>query len=151
MPHSIPPDTHVLILGGGFGGRDAAARLARLLPAGARITVVDRNPYLLYTPMLTEVAGRSVAPSSIQATNLPARAELIVDEIAAADLTTRTVTLGSGRTLGADHLLFALGSTTNFRDVEGAREHSVTMKTLDDARRVRTVAQRHVELAALEG
>ena len=146
----IPPATHVVILGGGFGGRDAAARLARLLPRTAHITLVDRNPYLLYTPMLTEVAGRSVAPSSIQGTNLPARVELVVDEITAADLTTRTVTLGSGRTLTPDHLLIALGSTTNFREVEGAREHSVTMKTLDDARRVRTLAQRHVELAAME-
>ena len=150
MHRQIPQDTHVLILGGGFGGRDAAARLARLLPRTARITLVDRNPYLLYTPMLTEVAGRSVAPSSIQGTSLPARVELVVDEITAADLTTRTVTLASGRELVADQLLIALGSTTNFRDVEGAREHSVTMKTLEDARRVRTVAQRHVELAALE-
>ena len=145
-------DAHVLILGGGFGGRDAATRLSRTLPRGARITLVDRNDYMLYTPMLTEVAGRSVAPSSIQApnTNLPSRVQFLCAEIASADLKARTVTLQSGEVLTADHLVIALGSTTNFRKVEGAREHSVTMKTLDDARHVRTMAQRNVELAALE-
>ncbi len=145
-------DLHIVILGAGFGGRDAATRLSRMLPRGARITLVDRNDYMLYTPMLTEVAGRSVAPSSIQApnTDLPSRVQFVCDEIVSADLRQRSVTLGSGQVLTADHLVIALGSTTNFRGVQGARENSVTMKTLDDARHVRTRAQRNVELAALE-
>ncbi len=152
MQTAVPANTRVIIVGGGFGGRDAAIRLARLLPGSAHIVLIDRNDYLLYTPMLTEVAGRSVAPLHIQAPtkNLPERIEFVCGEVVGADLHTRTVTLASGRSLTADHLLFALGSTTNFHDVPGAREHSVTMKTLDDARSVRTLAQRNVELAALE-
>ena len=143
----------VLIVGGGFGGRYAAARLVHRLPRGSRITLVDRYDYMLYTPMLTEAAGRSVSPKHIQAPNreLSPKIEYLRGELQSADLHRRTITLASGQVLEADHLVFALGSTTNFRGIEGAAEHSLTMKTLDDARRVRTLAQRNVELAAREG
>ncbi len=143
----------VVIVGGGFGGRYAAQRLAHRLPAGSSITLIDRNDFMLYTPMLTEAAGRSVSPRHIQAPNreLSGRINFVQGELRSADLPKRTVTLSDGRVIEADHLVFALGSTTNYRDVEGAEQHSLTMKTLDDARRVRTLAQRNVELAGREG
>ncbi len=53
-PHAA---LRVLILGGGFGGRYAARRLALRLPRSSSITLFDRNAFLLYTPMLTEAAG----------------------------------------------------------------------------------------------
>lgn len=142
----------VVVLGGGFGGRNAAARLTHGLPAGSRVTLVDQNDYLLYTPMLTEVAGRSVSPHNIQSPNsaLSKRIEFIQGTVRTANLEARTVELEDGRVLHGDHLVFALGSTTNFRGIEGAQENSLTMKTLEDARRVRTLAQRNVEQAAFE-
>lgn len=144
--------THVVILGGGFGGRSAAQRLAYGLPAGSRVTMVDQNDYLLYTPMLTEVAGRSVSPRNIQSPNssLSRRIEFIKGTVRTADLKGKTVELSDGRVLQGDHLIIALGSTTNFRQIEGAQDHSLTMKTLEDARRVRTLAQRNVQQAAVE-
>lgn len=107
---------------------------------------------MLYTPMLTEAAGRSVSPEHIAAPlrDLPRRVTVVRKEVVAADLPGRSVTFADGDVLRADHIVFALGSTTNFRKVEGAREHSLTMKTLDDARRVRTLAQRRVAEAARE-
>ena len=152
MHTRTPLAVHVLILGGGFGGRYAAQRLVHRLPAGSRITLVDRNDYLLYTPMLTEAAGRSVSARHVQASNrgLSRRITFVQGELQSADLHKRTVTLEDGQVLSADHLVFALGSTTNYRKVEGAAEHSLTMKTLEDARRVRTVAQRNVILASRE-
>lgn len=144
---------HVLVVGGGFGGRDAAKRLARRLPPGARITLVDRSGYTLYTPMLTEAAGRSVDPRHIAAPlrALPRRVRLVQEEVVAADLHGKSITLAGGEVLHANHIVFALGSTTNFRDVEGARENSLTMKTLADAERVQAAAERQVERAAREG
>ena len=141
---------HVVILGGGFGGRYAAQRLAYRLPRGSQITLIDRNDYLLYTPMLTEAAGRSVSPKHIQASNreLSRRILFVQGELRDADLRQRSVTLADGRIIKGDHLVFALGSTTNFRGIEGAEQHSITMKTLGDARRVRTLAQQRVEQAA---
>ncbi len=143
---------HVLLVGGGFGGRYAARRLAYRLPPGSRLTLVDRNSYMLYTPMLTETAGRSVSPRNIAAPNrdLPRCVRVVQQEIVSADLPGRSITLADGTRMEADHIVFALGSTTNYRNIEGARKYSLTMKTLDDARRVQAIAQRHVELAAME-
>ena len=142
---------HVVVVGGGFGGRYAAKRLALRLPPEVRITLVDRNDYMLYTPMLTEVAGRSVSAKHAQAPvwKLPRRVRFVQGEVKAADLREKTVTLADGQILRGDHILFALGSTTNYRHVEGAEAYSLSMKTLDDARRVQTTAQRQVERAAM--
>ncbi len=141
---------HVLVVGGGFGGWYAAKRLARVLPANCRITLVDRVPYLLYTPMLTEAAGRSVSSEHVIAPNrtLPSRVQFVQAEVTAIDTHTRTLTLANGTSLTGDHLLIALGSTTNYRGIDGAEQHSISMKTLDDAQRVMTTAQRNVERAA---
>ncbi len=140
----------MVVVGGGFGGWYAAKRLARTLPAGSTITLVDRSPYLLYTPMLTEAAGRSVSAQHIIAPNrtLPRRVRFVQAEVESIDVHTRTVTLANGTSLTGDHLLLALGSTTNYRGIDGAQANSISMKTLDDARRAMTTAQRNVERAA---
>lgn len=143
---------HVVVVGGGFGGRYAAKRLAYRLPAGSSVTLVDRNDYMLYTPMLTEAAGRSVSLQHVQAPNhaLPRRVKFVQGELKAADLRKKTITLASGQIIAGDHLLFALGSTTNYHHVEGAETYTLSMKTLDDARRVCTLAQHNVQQAAGE-
>ena len=140
---SKPGPTRVVILGGGFGGRYAAERLALRLPHGSSITLVDRNPFLLYTPMLTEAAGGAVRPQHIIAPSARLRRVRFVQaEITGADLRAKTVSLSTGETLAADHILFALGSTVNYRDIDGAQEHSLTMKTLVDAEAVHDQALR---------
>ena len=140
---------HVVVVGGGFGGWYAALALGNKLLPDCRVTLVDRNDYMLYTPMLTEAAGRSVSPAHVIGPNrtLPHRVQFVQGEVESVDVAGHTVTLADGNVLHGDHLLLALGSTTNYRDVEGAREHSVPMKTLYDARRVQSTAQRNVELA----
>ena len=139
----------ILIIGGGFGGRDAAMRLAYRVPAGSEIVLIDRNDYLLYTPMLTEVAGRSVSPNRIQVPNslLPRKVRVMKEEVVTADLSTRSVLLANGEEVQGDHLVFALGSSTNFRGVPGAAKYGLTMKTLEDARRVRHQAEQNILLA----
>ena len=134
---SLSRATRVVILGGGFGGRYAAERLALRLPAGSLITLVDRNPFLLYTPMLTEAAGGAVRPEHIVApSGRLRRVRFVQAEITGADLKAKTVALSTGETLAADHVLLALGSTTNFRGIAGAQEHSITMKTVTDAEKL---------------
>ena len=55
----LAPTQKIVILGAGFAGMAAARTLATLLPArdDAAIVLVDQNDFLLFTPMLTEVAG----------------------------------------------------------------------------------------------
>lgn len=140
------PGPHIVILGGGFGGRYAAQRLALRLPPAATITLVDRFPYMLYTPMLTEAAGNAVSLEHVIAPNsaLRRRVRFVQGEIEGADLHARTVTLADGRTISGDHIVLALGSTANFRKVPGAQEHSITMKTLDDARCVQDRIRKNI-------
>ncbi len=137
-PDSSSHLQHVIILGGGFGGRYAALGLAARLPREHRITVIDRVDRMLYTPMLSEVAGGTVraADIAVRLSRLPRRVTFIKGEITAVDSRSRVVTLSDGRSLQATQLVFALGSTTNYHHIPGARENSVALKTLADAQEV---------------
>lgn len=144
----------LVILGGGFAGRNVAAELARQLPAAgvdapAEIILVDENSYLLFTPMLTEAAGGMVDARHIVSPtrDLPTRLTFRQGRVEEIDLSNRRITLhtaspdGDGKdshplTLEADHLVLALGSVVNHHGVPGLEEHSVSMKWLADAETV---------------
>ncbi len=133
--------TRVLILGAGFGGTYAAMRLDRTLArrADCEVCLVDRDNFTLFTPMLHEVAASDLDPSDIVN---PIRKllkhvtfyEALVESI---DLDARTVDISYGfprkhRTLGYDHLVIGLGSSTRFFDDQTAK-YAIEMKTLGDA------------------
>lgn len=142
-----PAHRRIVILGGGFAGVYAARELARLLPReeDCDITVIDRNNFFLFTPMVTEVAGGEVDPRDIVTAIrlLSPRVAFIQARVDAVDLDTKTVTYTTGdwasdipeatATIQADHLVFALGSVPNYHHVPGLAEHSLTIKTAEDA------------------
>jgi NADH:ubiquinone reductase (H+-translocating) len=141
-----PHSARVVVLGGGFGGVYAALHLERLLGKGAPldISLVNRENYLVFQPMLAEVIAGDVG---ILDTVSPLRqllgaTDLFVREIEGVDLDRRVVTLGAGLTpqtkeLAFDHLVVALGNVTDFRGVPGLPEHALAFKTLADAVRIR--------------
>ena len=141
-----PHSARVVVLGGGFGGVYAALHLERLLGKGAPldISLVNRENYLVFQPMLAEVIAGDVG---ILDTVSPLRqllgaSDLFVREIEGVDLERRVVTLGAGLTpqtqeLAFDHLVVALGNVTDFRGVPGLPEHALPFKTLADAVRIR--------------
>ncbi len=136
----------MVVLGGGFGGVYAALGLERLAAKGARVdvSVVNRENYLVFQPMLAEVVAGDVG---ILDTVSPLRqmlpnAELYVREIEAVDVDRKVVVLGAGMTpqtyeLEYDHLVVALGNVTDFRGIPGLPEHALGFKTLADAVRIR--------------
>src|SRR2546428_5633095 len=113
----------VLILGGGFGGLYAALHLDKTIAAepNIEVTLISRENFVLFTPMLHEVAAGDLEMTDIVS---PLRQMLnhvnfIEADVEAIDLAERQITLAFGlqrqqKKLSYDHLLIALGSETNF-------------------------------------
>ena len=138
--------SRIVILGGGFGGVSAARRLERLFGGSQDVEIVlisDQN-FLLFTPMLPEVPS-----SSIEAKHIVSpiraffrRAEFMNAEVLSIDLQERTVSAShcpqcESADVSFDHLVLALGSTTNFFGLPGVAERALPMKTLSDAMTLR--------------
>src|SRR5690606_38412579 len=108
----------------------------------ADVTLVSASNFLLFTPMLAEVASGALEPQHISA---PVRASAPLTRFRHGtaehiDLARRTVIVDTGTTrevLPYDQLLIAVGSVPNFPGVPGGREHAFTLKNLDDARVLR--------------
>jgi NADH dehydrogenase len=144
---SVLQHPRIIILGAGFGGLYAARELARLLPQedGARITLVDRKNYLLFTPFLTEVVGGELSVKDVVSAirSFPEGVFFEQGTILAVEPASKRVKVAVGaqvegipeatQALEADHLVLALGSTTNFYGITGLEENSITMKTVVDA------------------
>jgi NADH dehydrogenase FAD-containing subunit len=134
----------VVILGGGFGGVSAARRLEQFLPwtPWLDVTLVSQRNYLLFTPMLAEVAAGAVEPGNV---GVPLRAacprtRFRRAEVLGIDPDRRVVHLRGGGALEElpyDHLVLALGAVPNFRDLPGVAANALTLATLEDARRLR--------------
>ena len=148
--------TRIVILGGGFGGIYTALRLERRLPrdGSVEVTLVNRDNFFLFTPMLHEVAASDLDLTHIVSPirTLLSRTQLFTGEITGVDLDARRVTVAHGtdaheHALEYDHLVLALGSTTNFFHLPGLEAHALCMKSLGDAIRVRNRLLGHLEEA----
>jgi NADH:ubiquinone reductase (H+-translocating) len=157
MPATNP--IQVVILGGGFGGLATARELERLLPTGTdvRITLVNRENYFLFTPMLHEVAASDLDLTHIVSPlrKLVSRTTLFTGVVESIDTTRRCVVVSHAdgehlHELPYDHLVIALGAITNFYDIPGLSERAVTMKSLGDAIGLRNLMIEHLEEADFE-
>ena len=149
----------VVIVGGGFGGLYAARRLQRTLADQPDLAVVliSRENYLLFTPMLHEVAAGDLDPADIVSPvrRMARRVRLIEAEVTGIDLRARVVRYAVGglrqpRELSFDYLLLALGSETNYFGMNDVEAGAVTMKTLGDAALLRNRTVALLEEAAQE-
>jgi NADH dehydrogenase len=157
---SLQRGQRIVILGAGFGGMNVAQELSRLLPAhgDAEITVVDHNNFLLFTPMLAEVAGGQLDARHIVAPprQLSKRIRFRQGKVTSIDLNNRSVVLDPGDgessrcTVDADHLVIALGSVPKFHGIPGVQEHSLAIKSIGDAAAIRNQALTCLERAAWE-
>ncbi len=136
----------ILILGGGFAGAYVALYLEKRL-AGApdvEIMLVARENFVLFTPMLHEVAGCYVAPTDVvqPLRKMLRDTRVMIGDIEAIDLSRKQVRvsrgdLACGYDLSYDQLVLALGTVTNFFRLPGLEKYSLAMKTLGDAILVR--------------
>src|SRR4051812_34159825 len=134
----------VVILGAGFGGLNAAQRLAR---TNVDLTVIDRHNYHLFQPLLYQVATAALSPADIAA---PIRgilrgqsnATVLLDEVTGIDLDTRSVQLHTGQ-LAYDHLIVATGARHYYFGHDEWEPFAPGLKTIDDA----TAMRRRILLA----
>lgn len=155
---STLPKKHVVILGGGFAGMRTAICLEQEFHTnpGVTLSLVSDTNALLFTPMLAEVAGSNLEPSHI---STPLRSSLHRTQftrarVASVDLERRRVILaadpidtygpnaaepdpGETHEIPYDHLVFALGSVSNYLGMPDLEKYSFNFKTLLDAIRIR--------------
>ena len=150
--------TRIVIAGGGFAGLYAAKQFERTLARrpDIEVTLISHENFILFTPMLHEVAAGDLSPGDIvnPLRRILRRVHVVVAELEGIDLTTRSVRCRNAlqdveRTFEFDHLLLALGAETNFFDTPGVRDWAVTMKNLADAALLRTRMVALLEEASL--
>ena len=147
----------IVILGAGFAGFHAALEFERTVARDPSVDVVLVNPqnFLVFTPMLHEVAAGALDPHSIV---VPIREALrhvrfLQAHTQGVDFENRVVTVAYGldrrtRTLRFDHLLIAAGAQTRFPP--GLRQHVHGMKTIHDALVLRNWLVALLERAEIE-
>ncbi len=154
-----PRAVRIVIAGGGFGGLAVARELERLqrpdMPL--QITLVNRENYFLFTPMLHEVAASDLELTTIvnPLRRLVKNVGLFTGLVERIDTEAREVHVSHAdgahaHALPYDHLVLALGTVTNFFGIEGLRERAVTMKTLGDAITLRNQLIANLEEADFE-
>ena len=135
----------IVILGGGFAGVAVARRLERRLrPDEADVTIVSRENFTLFTPMLPEVSSGGIETRHVVT---PVRAQLrrtrfVLGEIERIDLDLREVDArhpitGDVATLLYDRIVLALGSVTSTFGIPGVEEFTLPLKTIEDAETLR--------------
>jgi NADH:ubiquinone reductase (H+-translocating) len=143
---------HVVIVGGGFAGLQCAVELAPF--KDIRVTLLDRNNYQQFQPLLYQVATSILSPSNAafalrDILRDHSNIDVQMDEAVSVDLTKRSVTTASGQTYSGDFLVLATGSRVNFYNTPGAEHHSCPLYTLRDAESLRSTILKELEQADL--
>ncbi|MCI0447410.1 FAD-dependent oxidoreductase, partial [bacterium] len=134
--------TRILILGGGFGGLYTALQLEKTIArdSDVEVTMVNRDNFFLFTPMLHEVAAGDLDLANIvnPFRKMLQRINFFNGDVESIDLNAKKVTVFHGdehhhHDLEYDHLVLGLGSVTNFFRLPGLEERALTMKSLGDA------------------
>ena len=151
--------TKIVIAGGGFAGLYAAMHFEKRLArrADVEVTLISRENFILFTPMLHEVAARDLYPGDIvnPLRRILRHVRFIEADVDAIDLHARRVHCTGGVVdqeleFEFDHLLLTIGLETNFFDLQGVRDWAVTMKSLSDAALLRNRMVELLEEASLE-
>jgi NADH:ubiquinone reductase (H+-translocating) len=143
----------VVILGGGFGGLNAAQKLKR---APVEVTLIDRRNFHLFQPLLYQVATGSLSPGEIAA---PLRGVLakqkntrvLLGEATDIDPRAKKVTLRDGAAFEYDSLIVATGSQSSYYGHDDWQEWAPSLKSVEDATAIRhkiLYAFEHAERAA---
>jgi NADH:ubiquinone reductase (H+-translocating) len=147
----------VLILGGGFGGLYAALEFEKRRDPDFEVTLISQDNFFLFTPMLHEIAASDLDLTHIvnPIRKMLRHVHFFEGDVRSIDIQKREVVVAHGfdqhtHSLEYDHIVFALGSVTNFYNIPNLMETAVTMKSLGDAIGLRNRLIEHLEEADTE-
>ena len=141
----------IVIVGGGAGGLELASKLGRKL-GPARVTLVDSRLTHIWKPSLHEVAAGTLDANqeglSYQMLAHDNGFSFVFGPLSALDTVARTITVDAvhsaegdeilpARSIAFTSLVIAVGSTSNYFGVPGAREHTISLNATEDAERFR--------------
>ena len=143
----MPGQHRVIILGGGFGGLQAARKLKR---APVQVTLIDRRNFHLFQPLMYQVATGSLSPGEIAAPlrgvlSRQKNAEVLLGEAEDIDPDKNRIRLKDGAEFEYDSLIVATGSKTSYFGNDSWREFAPSLKSVEEA-----TAIRHKILLAFE-
>jgi NADH dehydrogenase len=129
----------VVILGGGFGGLNAAQKLKR---APVDVTLIDRRNFHLFQPLLYQVATGSLSPGEIAAPlrgvlSKQKNAKVLLGEAADVDPDGKKIILRDGGTFAYDSLIVATGSETSYYGNNEWRQWAPSLKSVEEATAIR--------------
>jgi NADH:ubiquinone reductase (H+-translocating) len=133
---------HIVILGGGFAGLYVALELEKQLARSDdfEFTLINRENFFLFTPMLHEVAASDLDLTTIvnPVRKFLRRGRFFEGNVERIDIDNRAIEVSHGfdehhHQIEYDHVVLALGSVTNFYGLPGLAERALTMKSLGDA------------------
>jgi NADH dehydrogenase len=141
----------IVIVGGGFAGLNLAKEL--LNEEGIHVTLVDKNNYNFFPPLIYQVATAFLEPSSI---SYPFRKffagkknlQFRLGELQKVIPTENKIILNNGE-LTYDYLVFATGAETSYFGMENVKKNAIPMKTLNDAIEMRNTILKNLEKAAI--
>lgn len=130
---------HVIIIGGGFAGLNAAKALK---DAPVRVTVIDRRNHHLFQPLLYQVATAGLSATDIaapirQVLRKQANTTVLLGEVTRIDADQREVIVDGESTLSYDYLIVAAGAVSHWFGNDGWAQHAPGLKSLDDALDIR--------------
>ena len=133
--------TRIVIIGGGFGGLEAAFSLKGLLKRPFEITLIDRSAYHAFIPSIHLIVSGKASADSVR---IPLKTVLgaagmtfVQDEVLTVNTEKREVATGGG-TLPYDYLIISTGAENNYFGVPGVEKFSYRFRTPEDADRIRT-------------
>ena len=149
----------ILILGGGFAGLFAAREVKKRLGDNAEVELISEENYFVFQPLLPEVAAGSItAPHAVTPLRALLKGVFVRKaRVHSVDVERQIVTVFQGvqrrpTEVSYDHLVVAMGQVVDLSRVPGLADHALTMKHLEDARRLRNhVIEKleHAEITSL--
>lgn len=130
---------HIVILGAGFAGLEAARALKN---TPARVTLVDRNPYNLFQPLLYQVATGLISPDVVatplgEIVGRQQNLTLHIGEVLGIEGQDQEVHFADGAVLSYDRLIIATGSQAYWHGHKAFARHAQALKSLEDAETIR--------------